>query len=93
MNKKICMGSQLRNASGQIQKTDVIDHVIYSINVGDLVLVSVTPTDGDPVYWSTGYYPNMTDLQSTGRYFPSRSGAVVVLILISLWLLRQVITC
>jgi hypothetical protein len=57
---------------GQIQKTDVIYHVIYGVNVGDLVLVSVCPTSGDPHYWSAVYYPNMTVLQSTGKedYYP-----------------------
>ena len=58
---------------GCIRTTDTVWHFIYGVNVGDLVIISITPSSGSPYYWSAVYYPNMTLLQSVGNWdgYPS----------------------
>jgi hypothetical protein len=56
--------------SGEIQNfSDVVYHIIYNVNEGDLVLVSITPSSGNPAYYSAVYYPNMTQFMITEATF------------------------
>jgi outer membrane protein assembly factor BamB len=54
--------------SGQIQTTDTTWHIVSNVNVGDLVMLGVTPSSGSPAYWSSVYFPNMTVFESTDWY-------------------------
>jgi outer membrane protein assembly factor BamB len=60
--------SSMPSASGQVQKIDTVWHIISNVNVGDQVVLSITPSEGNPAYVSAVYYPNMTLLSSVSYY-------------------------
>jgi hypothetical protein len=60
--------SSMPTISGQVQRIDTVWHIISNVNVGDQVVLSITPSEGNPAYVSAVYYPNMTLLSSVSYY-------------------------